>query len=77
MNREITETKLKVLAREIWKVYKEYNPDGNFLNIIFAHGLCMVNNSYYERDVHFPIDFREPIPKVEPTPEELVPKEEA
>ena len=65
MNRETIEAKLKELVFEVWNAYKEYNPDGHYLNITFAHGLCMVNNSYYERDVHTPVDFRVPIPKDE------------
>lgn len=65
MNREIAETKLKVLILEAWKVYKEYNPDGHYLNMTINRGHIMVNNSHYERDSHTPIDFIEPLPKEE------------
>ena len=70
MNRETTEARLKELMLEAWNVYKEYNPDGHYLAVTFAHGLCSVNNSYYERDAHSPIDFREPLPKEEWTHDE-------
>lgn len=65
MNRETTEAKLKELMLEAWKVYKEYNPDGNYLNMTINRGYIMVNNSHYERDAHSPIDFIEPLPKEE------------
>lgn len=65
MNREITETKLKVLILEAWKVYREYNPDGHYLNMVISRGYYRANNSHYERDAHSPIDFFELLPKEE------------
>lgn len=62
--RECTD-KIARLAREIVRTYREYNPDGNYLDICFlGEGktevpVLRINNNYWEN--YFKIEHREEI----------------
>lgn len=52
MTREIAEKKMIEKVRELIAIYKEYNPDGDYLTIaIYAkQGYIGINNAHWEAD---------------------------
>lgn len=60
MEREECEAKITEMMTEIWNTYKEYNPDGNYIDISVNDGFMHGNNCYYKensKDSEKPIDF--------------------
>lgn len=55
-NREETEQKLMALLKDVVAVYNSYNPDGEYLTLTYCCFGLNINNEYWERDSHKPID---------------------
>ena len=45
--------------KEIRKIYKDAYPEGNYLTLCICENSMWVNNSYYDADKDFPIEWRE------------------
>lgn len=50
MNRAECEAKLEALMREAWEVYKQYNPEGEYLTMSINDGVLSINNAYWAED---------------------------
>jgi len=53
-------------TKELIKLYRQYNPNGNYLHISFLQtkadsGRVHINNAFYDRDHMHPIDIKEDI----------------
>lgn len=55
MNRAECEAKLAALMIEAWEVYKQYNPEGEYLTMDIINGKVSANNSYWAEDKEKPI----------------------
>ena len=42
------ETKIQEKLKEIYEIYKEYNPDGDYLGFTISNEYIMCNNKYWE-----------------------------
>ena len=50
MDRTECEAKLEALLREAWEVYKQYNPEGEYLTMSVSKGRLSANNAYWAED---------------------------
>lgn len=50
MTRKECEAKLLALAEQMYAVYKEYNPSGDFLSMIADNGYINVDDCYFDTD---------------------------
>lgn len=57
MTKEECEKKLVNKIKEMWDIYKEYNPEGDFINVYISNGILTINNRYYGADGNKPIDY--------------------
>lgn len=67
LNNSRVENELYLAALKLVKVYRQYNPKGNYLNLSFLQidemkGRIHINNAFYDRDHLHPIDISEDIP---------------
>lgn len=56
MKREECEKQIIDLMIKIRNVYKEYNPDGEYLNLAIMGDTLMANNMHYTDDADHPLD---------------------
>lgn len=61
MKNRAIELELTVKAMELARLYRKFNPRGNYLNISFLEieenkGRIHINNAYYDRDHNHPVD---------------------
>lgn len=56
MKREECEKQIKDLMIKIRNVYKEYNPDGEYLSLAIIGDTLMANNMAYADDADHPVD---------------------
>ena len=60
MAKELTRFEVEDAIHEalkgIWKLYKEYHPEGDFLSLSIGLSGMTVFNAHYERDRYKPID---------------------
>lgn len=61
MTREKAEELIESAMREAWRVYKTYNPNGQYLAMTISRGGIMVNNEHWGRDKAKPVDFLRPL----------------
>lgn len=59
MNKEECEKKLVNKIKEMWDIYKEYNPEGDFINVCISNENLIINNKYFGEDGNKPIDYYE------------------
>ena len=54
ITRKECENAIETKLLEIWDVYKEYNPDGDFLSLAISNVTLSFNNKYWEekRTIH-------------------------
>lgn len=57
MNKEECEKKLVNKIKEMWDIYKEYNPEGDFINVCISEENLIINNKYFGNDGNKPIDY--------------------
>lgn len=50
MTREKAEQKIKEKLLEIIAIYKEYDPEGNYLSLSYGEDCISFNNRYWESD---------------------------
>lgn len=55
-NRQDTERELVLMAQELYRAYKKYNPKGEMLSIAIGNGFLTINNQYWKEDKDRPID---------------------
>ena len=51
------EEKLLKKMEELYKIYKEYNPDGDYLGFTISDHYVMCNNKYWGKDANRPVHF--------------------
>ena len=57
LSRKTCERKIMQLCEEIQRVYKRYNPDGNYLTISINNDIIAANNAHWEgADKKKPLD---------------------
>lgn len=56
MKREECEEEIYRFMVEIWKIYKQYNEDGEYLSMTIYGDSWSVSNSYYNKDIDKPIN---------------------
>lgn len=56
MTREECEHKIKAIMLELVNVYREYNPEGEYLSCAFTNNTILFNNAYYDEDKDHKID---------------------
>lgn len=66
MTKERLEMEIILKTREIFRLYKHYNPNGNYLNISVIEteegkARLHVNNAFYDRDHSKKIDISEDV----------------
>lgn len=49
------ERKMCEKLQELYKLYKDYNPQGDYLHIVFLEGDLSFNNDYSDSDVNIPV----------------------
>ncbi len=57
MERKTCERLILEKLEEIKEIYKEYNPNGDYLALSIVGGWISVNNEYYDKDAEKPINF--------------------
>lgn len=58
LSRKACEKRIWQLCEEIQRVYKSYNPDGDYLTISINNKILSANNAYWEgADTKKPLDF--------------------
>lgn len=58
MTRKECERKLAAQIQELWKTYREYNPDGKYLSVAcIGDDYRDCNNQYFSDDEDKPINF--------------------
>lgn len=57
MTRTECEWRIYEHMRAIEKIYAEYNPAGNYLDLAIVGGNIQFNNKHYDEDKQNPIDF--------------------
>lgn len=55
MTREDTEKAISEKVKELWEIYKEYNPQGYNLSLTVTNDLILFNNVYWADDKNKPI----------------------
>lgn len=63
MTREKAEELIENSLREAWRIYKTYNPDGQYLTMTVSRGSVMINNQHWNADRRRPIDVVKPLRK--------------
>lgn len=59
MTREECEKQICEKVKEIWGIYKQYNPKGQSLRMYSnSSGLVMINNEYWKDDNELPLTKR-------------------
>jgi hypothetical protein len=53
MTRAECEDKIKDLFNQIVDVYKEYNPNGQYLSVSLTDGCCFLNNACYGKGENY------------------------
>lgn len=59
MTKEECEKKLVNKIKEMWDIYKEYNREGDFINVCISNENLIINNKYFGDDGNKPIDYWE------------------
>ena len=58
LSRKACEKRIWKLCEEIQRVYKSYNPDGDYLSVSINNKILSANNAYWEgADAKKPLDF--------------------
>lgn len=56
MKREKVEKKMIKHLKKINKIYKKYNPHGDYLGLSIVDGVYSINNKFWKEDRRAPID---------------------
>ena len=58
MTKEVVEMKMVDKVKELIEIYKEYNPNGDYLSIgiFIKSGHININNTYWDEDVDAPVN---------------------
>lgn len=64
MTRRECEQAIVKKLREIWDIYQEYNPGGEYLSTHVSSDYAYVNNTYWGEDKEKPLDYCEFVEEV-------------
>ena len=58
MTKEVVEMKMVDKVKELIEIYKEYNPNGDYLSIgiFIKHGHISIHNTYWDEDADAPVN---------------------
>lgn len=54
--RVVAEKMLIVMAAKLYKEYKRYNPNGDYLSLCITKNSISINNAFWSKDFEYPIN---------------------